>query len=221
MFFFPGCIINYKVLYISVSLLNFALTTFFNDKLHIGFAARIRARRRQGVSFLKKVMERDAGREVGYCAREEFRTGERMILVSLVRWGEQLIRRISYQGDEVSLKAKKNGGRASVRTGTPREGAHPSHWKTHKFQFSPGDQRPSSATCAPYIDLRAFQRPAYPARPRNKHWENPLYLSKYFSLFSTSAMTLHELESYLPRLNFATITFKLHEIIYRYSSLSL
>lgn len=44
-----------------------------------------------------------------------------MILLRLVRWGEQLIRRISYQGDEVSLTPKKNGGRASKKKRRPRE----------------------------------------------------------------------------------------------------
>ncbi|KAK9307956.1 hypothetical protein QLX08_001870 [Tetragonisca angustula] len=61
--------------------------------------------------------------EVGYCARK-------LGSVSRDRWAhdppearkvrrEQLIRRISYQGDEVSLTAKKNGGR-KARRGTPR-----------------------------------------------------------------------------------------------------
>jgi hypothetical protein len=61
-----------------------------------------------GRSFLKGTETQD---ERWVTAQEKFRTGGRMILLRLVRWGEQLIRRISYQGDEVSLTAKKNGGR--------------------------------------------------------------------------------------------------------------
>lgn len=94
--------------------------------------------------------------------RKKVRGGGRMILLSLVRWGEQLIRRISYQGDEVSLTAKKNGGQEGKKR-NPRGFAA---WKTHKFQFSRGSASSDELyglSAAPYIDFRPF-RPS-PTKP--------------------------------------------------------
>lgn len=105
--------------------------------------------------------------------RKKVRGGGRMILLSLVRWGEQLIRRISYQGDEVSLTAKKNGGQEGKKR-NPRGFAA---WKTHKFQFSRGSASSDELyglSAAPYIDFRPF-RPSPtkafpPFRRTNRGW---------------------------------------------------
>lgn len=89
-------------------------------------------------------------------AQESEVSGGRMILLSLVRWGEQLIRRISYQGDEVSLTAKKNGGQEGKKR-NPRGFAA---WKTHKFQFRRGSASSDELyglNAAPYIDFRPFR----------------------------------------------------------------
>lgn len=97
-----------------------------------------------------------------FLLRKKVRGGGRMILLSLVRWGEQLIRRISYQGDEVSLTAKKNGGQEGKKR-NPRGFAA---WKTHKFQFSRGSASSDELyglSAAPYIDFRPF-RPS-PTKP--------------------------------------------------------
>lgn len=156
-------------------------------KLRIGIAVTIRANHMEGMQGVR-FWRRDAGREVGYCARE-----------ILDRWAHdppeaRKVRRAANKAYQLPRRRGLLNGEEEWRTRVRRRGGREG-WETHKFQFSRGISVlrtgfTAREDCTPHIDFRAFQHPAWRVSGETeKQTPRILSLVQVFSTFSPDGST--------------------------------